>query len=161
MSGEEEFKLMHLDIQAAAVRFAEMLPDVPSDDEDGVCFHGGGSWDKSKFDFELRNSLIVADVLDSPFPPCPEVLQVLREQLERCCQESPPTHCEELIKTIAEVRGVPAKHVSVSSGSSSLMFSFLPRLLDENSRVLILSPMYGEYSHILTHVIGCEMTNSN
>jgi histidinol-phosphate/aromatic aminotransferase/cobyric acid decarboxylase-like protein len=39
------------------------------------------------------------------------------------------------------------------------MFSFLPQLLNEDSHVLVLSPMYGEYSHILTHVIGCHMTN--
>jgi len=38
------------------------------------------------------------------------------------------------------------------------MFSLLPQLLNERSRVLLLSPMYGEYSHILQHVIGCHIT---
>ncbi|MDA8680745.1 GNAT family N-acetyltransferase, partial [Euryarchaeota archaeon] len=70
--------------------------DINLEDGDDVCYHGGKSWDTSKFDFEIRDSLVVADVLDSPFPPCPEALDVLREQLERCCQESPPTQCEEL-----------------------------------------------------------------
>ena len=138
---------------------ADMQADIAAEDEDDLCYHGGQSWDTSRFDFEVRDSLIVADVLDSPFPPCPEALDVLREQLIRCCQESPPTQCEELIETIASVRGVNAKHVAVSSGSSSLMFSFLPQLLNKDSKVLVLSPMYGEYSHILTHVIGCHMTN--
>lgn len=133
--------------------------DIASQKEDDDCYHGGKSWDTSKFNFEIRDSLLVADVLDSPFPPCPEALEVLREQLERCCQESPPTQCEELIETVAIVRGVNAKHVAVSSGSSSLIFSFLPQLLNKDSSVLVLSPMYGEYSHILTNVIECHMTN--
>ena len=38
------------------------------------------------------------------------------------------------------------------------MFSLLPQLLNERIRVLLLSPMYGEYSHILQHVIGCHIT---
>ena len=155
--GETLYYPMYLDPHIARALNAEKISEFEDDEE--VCYHGGKSWDTSKFDFTVRDTLVVADVLDSPFPPCPEALQVLREQLERCCQESPPTQCEELIETIAVTRGVQSKHVAVSSGSSSLMFSFLPQLLTSNSRVLVLSPMYGEYSHILTHVIGCEMTN--
>ena len=155
--GETFYYPMYLDPQLAQTMNAEKISELKHDEE--VCYHGGKSWDTSKFNFEIRDTLVVADVLDSPFPPCPEALHVLREQLERCCQESPPTQCEELIETIAETRGVQSKHVAVSSGSSSLMFSFLPQLLSPSSRVLVLSPMYGEYSHILTHVIGCEMTN--
>ena len=155
--GETFYYPMYLDPQLAQTMNAEKISELEDDEE--VCYHGGKSWDTSKFNFEIRDTLVVADVLDSPFPPCPEALHVLREQLERCCQESPPTQCEELIETIAETRGVQPKHVAVSSGSSSLMFSFLPQLLSSSSRVLVLSPMYGEYSHILTHVIGCEMTN--
>jgi len=157
--GKTHYYPMHLNPQKAFSVHAKQIAQLETIEEDDVCYHGGKSWDASKFDFEIRDSLIVADVLDSPFPPCPEALQVLREQLERCCQESPPTQCEELIETIAHVRGVQTKHVAVSSGSSSLMFSFLPQLLNADSRVLVLSPMYGEYSHILTHVIGCEMTD--
>ena len=157
--GKTHYYPMHLNPQKAFSVHAKQIAQLEAIEEDDVCYHGGKSWDASKFDFEIRDSLIVADVLDSPFPPCPEALQVLREQLERCCQESPPTQCEELIETIAHVRGVQTKHVAVSSGSSSLMFSFLPQLLNANSRVLVLSPMYGEYSHILTHVIGCEVTD--
>ena len=155
--GETFYYPMYLNPQLAQTMNADKISELEDDEE--VCYHGGKSWDTSKFNFEIRDTLVVADVLDSPFPPCPEALHVLREQLERCCQESPPTQCEELIETIAETRGVQSKHVAVSSGSSSLMFSFLPQLLSSSSRVLVLSPMYGEYSHILTHVIGCEMTN--
>ena len=162
--GQTVYCPMHLKAETAMRKFAEKIHDsrefekTGQEDNEDVCYHGGQSWDASKFDFEVRDSLIVADVLDSPFPPCPEVLELLGGQLERCCQESPPTQCEELIQTIAEVRDVPARHVAVSSGSSSLMFSLLPQLLNDQSRVLLLSPMYGEYSHILEHVIGCHIT---
>jgi histidinol-phosphate/aromatic aminotransferase/cobyric acid decarboxylase-like protein/predicted GNAT family N-acyltransferase len=157
--GEALYFPMYLNAKKVAAEHVKRIAQDIAEEEDNVCYHGGKSWDTSGFDFKVRDELIVADVLDSPFPPCPEALGILREQLERCCQESPPTQCEELIETIAEVRGVKANHVSVSSGSSSLMFSFLPQLLNEDSHVLVLSPMYGEYSHIITHVIGCHMTN--
>lgn len=157
--GETLYHPMHINPKKALQRNATRIEKLIADEEEDVCYHGGKSWDTSKFDFKVRDSLVVADVLDSPFPPCPEALEVLSEQLVRCCQESPPTQCEELIETIASVRGVHARHVSVSSGSSSLMFSFLPQLLNKDSRVLVLSPMYGEYSHILTHVVQCKMTN--
>ena len=158
--GETVYFPMYLNVQKVAEEHAQRIAlDIANEQEEDVCYHGGKSWDTSGFDFKIRDELIVADVLDSPFPPCPEALDIIREQLERCCQESPPTQCEELIQTIAEVRGVHSEHVAVSSGSSSLMFSFLPQLLNEDSHVLVLSPMYGEYSHILTHVIGCHMTN--
>ena len=159
LHGETTYHPMHMNVEATFREFAAKISrDKADESSDDACYHGGQSWDTSGFDFEVRDNLVVADVLDSPFPPCPEVLEILHEQLERCCHESPPTQCDELIETIAEVRSVSSHHVVVSSGSSSLMFSLLPRLLDENSRVLLLSPMYGEYSHILEHVIGCHMT---
>ena len=152
--GALEYKTMHMDVASTVKKYKHLIES----NEDDPCYHGGASWDESGFDFSLRDSLIVADVLDSPFPPCPEALEVISNQLERCCQESPPTHSEELIETISSVRGILSQNILVSSGSSSLMFSCLPRLLDQDSKVLILSPMYGEYEHILKHVIGCEIT---
>ena len=129
------------------------------DQNDDACYHGGASWDESGFDFTRRKELVVADVLDSPFPPCPEAMELITENIITTCQESPPTQCEPLIEKISQVRGVPGSNVLVSSGSSSLMFSLMPNLLDKDSRVLILSPMYGEYLHILTHLIGCHVTH--
>ena len=124
-----------------------------------ACYHGGASWDESGFDFIRRKELVVADVLDSPFPPCPEVMQLISENIISSCHESPPTQCEPLIEKISQVRNINAKNILVSSGSSSLMFSLMPNLLNEDSSVLILSPMYGEYLHILTHLIGCHVTH--
>ena len=126
---------------------------------DDACYHGGASWEASGFDFSRRAELVVADVLDSPFPPCPEVVKVISDNLVSACHESPPTHSEPLIRKIAEVRQISDESILVSSGSSSLMFSLLPKLLGSHSRVLVLSPMYGEYLHILTHLISCHVTH--
>ena len=152
--GETKYYPMHINLQKACTINAEILFGR----KERACYHGGDSWKISHFDFDARNSLVVADVLDCPFPPCPEVLQLLHENLERCCRESPPVQCDELIAKIAECRHVNPEHVAVSSGSSSLMFSLLPRLIARHSKVVILSPMYGEYKHILDYIIGCEIT---
>ena len=133
------------------------LISLPEDSD--ACYHGGASWDESGFDFNRRSELVVADVLDSPFPPAPEVMEVISQNLVSSCHESPPTQCEPLIQKIAEVRGIPQDNIIVSSGSSSLMFSLMPRLINQDSKVLILSPMYGEYLHILTHLITCNVTH--
>ena len=37
------------------------------------------------------------------------------------------------------------------------MFLALPTWLDQSSRVTLLDPTYGEYQHILDHVVGCEV----
>ena len=90
--GETVYFPMHMNVVATATAFAKKIKaDVEEEHGDEACYHGGQSWEASKFDFDVRDSLIVADVLDSPFPPCPEALTVIRAHLERCCQESPPT----------------------------------------------------------------------
>lgn len=149
---------MHKNVHATRATIEDMQKNARHEASEAVCFHGGQSWHTSKFDFDVRDSFIVADVLDSPFPPCPDALRVIREQLDRCCMESPPTQCQELVETIAEVRHISTDHLAVSSGSSSLMYSLMPKLLTQRSRVLVLSPMYSEYQHILRHVIGCDIT---
>ena len=83
--------------------------------------------------------------------------EVLRANLPGACRESPPTQSEHLIQCLSEVRGVPEQYLAASSGSSSIMFTVLPRLLDSRSRVLILDPTYGEYKHLLKNVIGCTI----
>ena len=145
-----------LDLAGDNLNQIELIDIVETDD---ACYHGGASWDASGFDFTRRKELIVADVLDSPFPPSPEVMQVIAENLVSSCHESPPTQCAPLIDKIAQVRNISPDEILVSSGSSSLMFSLLPRLLNDESSVLILSPMYGEYLHILNHLINCHITH--
>jgi histidinol-phosphate/aromatic aminotransferase/cobyric acid decarboxylase-like protein len=43
------------------------------------------------------------------------------------------------------------------AGSSALIYLAFRHWLDRSSRVLILDPTYGEYSHILENVIGCKV----
>lgn len=38
-----------------------------------------------------------------------------------------------------------------------MIFTFFPNFVFKNSKVLILDPMYGEYAHILEHIIGAKV----
>ena len=161
-AGEVVFYPMIVSIDQLMLLVGKEINDLEIDDlnqNHDACYHGGASWAASGLDFNRRRELVVADVLDSPFPPCPEVIELISDNLISSCHESPPTQCEPLINKISQVRTIEEANILVSSGSSSLMFSLLPNLLNKDSRVLILSPMYGEYLHILTHVIGCHITH--
>ena len=89
--GQTVYYPMHMSVNAVLKSHAKKIQADREDEAgDDACYHGGQSWETSKFDFDVRDSLIVADVLDSPFPPCPEALDVIREQLERCCRNHRP-----------------------------------------------------------------------
>ena len=123
-------------------------------------YHGGAFFDAIGNDFStLENStkVISADVLDAWFDPSPKVIEKVRQYLSFALRTSPPTHCEGLIKTISEQRRIPQENIIVGSGSSDLIFSFFPHVLNKGDRVLILDPMYGEYAHILEDVIDVEL----
>ena len=125
-----------------------------------VCFHGGASFDAvgTCFDsLERRTSIINADVLDAWFPPSPLVIDALREHLPWLMSTSPPTMSEGLRRCIASARGLDEDNVLPGAGSSALIYLAFRHWLDRSSRVLILDPTYGEYSHILENVIGCKV----
>jgi histidinol-phosphate/aromatic aminotransferase/cobyric acid decarboxylase-like protein/predicted GNAT family N-acyltransferase len=124
------------------------------------CYHGGAFFGAIGDDFDdlgRRHGVISADVLDAWFPPSPAVVRTLQEELPWILSTSPPTHGEGLVRTISEVRGVPSETVVLGAGSSALIFSALRRWLDSSSRVLILDPMYSEYEHVLSSVVGCQV----
>ena len=125
-----------------------------------ACYHGGRSWETSGLVLADRGTrMVVADVLDAYFPPAPGVGRVI---VEACGEKvggagvraSPPTDGRPLIETIAEVQGLRPCDIIVSSGSSSIMFSILPRLIKRGGRVLTITPTYGEYGHVFASV--CE-----
>ncbi len=125
-----------------------------------ACFHGGAFFDTigPRFDDLSRAAEIInADVLDAWFPPAPAVVDALSEYLPWLLRTSPPTDCGGLVAAIAAARGVRPVNLLVGAGSSDLIFRALPRWLREGSRVLLLDPTYGEYSHILERVIGCQV----
>jgi histidinol-phosphate/aromatic aminotransferase/cobyric acid decarboxylase-like protein len=125
-----------------------------------ACFHGGAFFDSigPRFDaLERSKTIINADVLDAWFPPSPKVLAALEEHLPWLLRTSPPTGCEGLIETIAQVRGVGPENILPGAGSSDLIFRALRHWLRSESHALILDPTYGEYAHVLEQVIGCTV----
>lgn len=124
------------------------------------CFHGGAFFEAVGDGFEKldrRDSIINADVLDAWFPPAPGVIETLKEHLPWLLRTSPPTDCGGLIRTVAERRGLREATLLPGAGSSDLIFRALRHWLNPRSRVLILDPTYGEYGHVLSEVIGCQV----
>lgn len=124
------------------------------------CYHGGAFFKAigEGFDhLERHQQVINADVLDAWFPPAPSVIETVTEYLPWLARTSPPTHSEGLIETISESRGVPQNCVLPGAGSSALIFLALREWLTPSSKVLMLDPSYGEYSHVCEQVIGCQV----
>ena len=96
-------------------------------------------------------------MLDAWFPPAPAVLSTIRDHLDWLIRTSPPTGCEGLIETISRVRGVPISNILTGAGSSDLIFLAFQQWLTRESRVLLLDPTYGEYTHVCQQVIGCHV----
>ena len=124
------------------------------------CFHGGSFFQAVGDTFASlgkSRTVINADVLDAWFPPAPGVLTALHEHFPWLLRTSPPAASDGLIKTIANARGVAPSNILPGAGSSDLIFRALRHWLTHSSRVLILDPTYGEYSHVLEQVIGCSV----
>jgi histidinol-phosphate/aromatic aminotransferase/cobyric acid decarboxylase-like protein len=125
-----------------------------------ACFHGGAFFDAvgPEFDhLERRHRIINADVLDAWFPPSPRVVAALQQDLTWLLRTSPPTGCEGMVRAIARARGVRPENILPGAGSSDLIFLSLRHWLNPSSRVLILDPTYGEYAHVLEHVVRCRV----
>jgi histidinol-phosphate/aromatic aminotransferase/cobyric acid decarboxylase-like protein len=123
-------------------------------------FHGGASFQAIGVDLqhlENREGVIDADVLDSWYPPSPSIVRAIEPHLEWLIKTSPPTHGDGLRQAIAESRGVDPDHILIGAGSSALMFLLFPQLLNVESNVTILDPMYGEYAHLVQHVVGATL----
>lgn len=124
------------------------------------CFHGGAFFEAvgEEFDdLERLKTIINADVLDAWFPPSPRVLKALGDHLPSLLRTSPPTGCDGMARAIARARGVDPNCILPGAGSSDLIFLALRHWLSPTSRVLLLDPTYGEYSHVLEKVIGCRV----
>ncbi|HEX4264137.1 MAG TPA: histidinol-phosphate transaminase [Verrucomicrobiae bacterium] len=125
-----------------------------------ACFHGGAFFEAlgPEFDhLERRHRIVNADVLDAWFPPSPRVMAALGEDLSWLLRTSPPTSCEGMVHAIARARGVRPENILPGAGSSDLIFLALRHWLTPSSRVLILDPTYGEYAHVLKHVVRCRV----
>ena len=124
------------------------------------CFHGGAFFDGIGVEFNNlseKNKIINADVLDAWFPPAPKIQEIIESDLPWIIKTSPPTNSEGFIKTISEHRNLNQNSILPGAGSSDLIFRVFNHWLKPSSKVLILDPTYGEYSHILNHVIKCKV----
>lgn len=123
-------------------------------------YHGGKFFEAIGEDFatlEKWEHVINADVLDAWFDPSPKVLEKIKNHLAFIIRTSPPNYSKGLIETISQLRGVPKENILTGGGSSDLIFTFFPRTVGKDDKVLILDPMYGEYQHILENVIGANV----
>ena len=124
------------------------------------CFHGGAFFDAIGTDFgalERRTSIISADVLDAWFPPSQKVLDTLTEHIGWLLRTSAPTTSEGMGEAIARARKVEVENILPGAGSSDLVYLAFRQWLNNNSRVLILDPTYGEYAHVLERIIACRV----
>ncbi len=125
-----------------------------------VCFHGGTFFEAvgAEFDhLERRNKIINADVLDAWFSPSSRVIAALQRDLPWLLRTSPPTGCEGMVRAVARARGLSPENVLPGAGSSDLIFLALRQWVNPSSRALILDPTYGEYAHVLEHVVRCRV----
>lgn len=124
------------------------------------CYHGGAFFDAIGTEFDdLRrvNDIINADVLDAWFDPPPQLLNEIQQHLAWICKTSPPTDCSGMARAIAKARGLQPYNILPGAGSSDLIFLAFREWLTPASRVLILDPTYGEYTHVLEHIIKCQV----
>lgn len=124
------------------------------------CFHGGAFFEAigEEFDrLERRDEIINADVLDAWFPPAPEAIKAVRDALPWLMSTSPPIHASGMTRIIAKHRGIPFESVLAGAGSSDLIYLAFHKWLSCDSRVLMLDPTYGEYSHVCENVIKCHI----
>ncbi len=122
--------------------------------------HGSGSMEALEqvlAGHASRDSVISADVLDSWYGPSPLVLERIRSNLDFLVSSSPPTHGDGLRNSIAKARNINSESILIGSGTSSLMFLAIPRIVESGDLVSVLDPMYGEYRHLCEQVIGAKV----
>ena len=130
------------------------------DKEGDSCFLGGAFFEGIGVEFnnlDEKDNIISADVLDAWFPPAPKIQEVIQSYLPWIIKTSPPTNSEGYIKTISEHRSLNRESILPGAGSSDLIFRIFNQWLRPSSKVLILDPTYGEYSHILNKIIKCKV----
>lgn len=167
-SGRVSYELMKIDAEGFQRHGARLLrassaPSGQSNPESAPpakAYHGGAFFEAigPRFDaLDAKDEVISADVLDAWFDPAPEAVAAIGQHLAFAMRTSPPTHAEGVLEVLAESRGLPQAHFALGAGSSDLMFRAMRLWVGKHSRVLLPDPTYGEYGHLLEHVIGCNL----
>jgi histidinol-phosphate/aromatic aminotransferase/cobyric acid decarboxylase-like protein/GNAT superfamily N-acetyltransferase len=115
------------------------------------CMHGGAGLEA------LDPEGIHADVLDAWFPPAPAVTACIADHAARDVGTTPPAHSAHMLEALAKSRGMPPSSFVLGAGSSDLIYRCFWAWLTPASHVLLLSPTYAEYEHVL-RAIGCRVT---
>ncbi|MEY4567116.1 MAG: Histidinol-phosphate aminotransferase 1 [Planctomycetota bacterium] len=171
-SGDVEFELMMIDnlqIDEALKRFEKVRARIgwsvhwnfsfPRIREIN-CYHGGASIESlccNPDKLESQKTIINADVLDAWFPVSPSALSAMADHISWLAKTSPPVLSYDLEKTIGKQRGIDPNSVLAGAGSSDLIFRAFQNWLDYSSRVLLVTPCYGEYEYVCRQVIGCQV----
>jgi len=109
------------------------------------CPHGTGSPN-----VDPASGIVRADVLDAWFP------LPFRPSISRDEMRMTPQDPDRLIRAIARARDVPPENIIVAPGSSALMYTVFPIWFPPASRVVVITPTYQEYTHLLD-VLGCRV----
>jgi histidinol-phosphate/aromatic aminotransferase/cobyric acid decarboxylase-like protein/predicted GNAT family N-acyltransferase len=122
-------------------------------------FHGGASYEVlgARPSSGRRAEIIAADVLDAWFPPAPGVGDALTEDVDYLAATSPPAEAGQLRSAIAASIGIEPTALAIGAGLSDLIFRSLPHWVDETGSALLIEPQYGEYRHVLEHLVGCRV----
>ena len=125
-----------------------------------ACYHGGAFFDAIGTAFETLEKacdVVSADVLDAWFPACPAAVAEVEKRLAWTLGTSPPAACDGLVNAIAAARRIPPSNIVVGAGSSDIIFRCFQKWLTGFDSVLVVTPTYGEYVHVLDNVIGCKV----
>lgn len=125
--------------------------------EPSNCVHGGGSIEVT----HQTNNVLPADVLDAWYSPPPSVVSLFDRDMTWHIRTTPPGIYKDLVLAIAKNRNVDSSHILLGAGSSDLIYRTFLTWLTPQSRVLLITPTYGEYPHILNNVIGCHVKVHN
>jgi histidinol-phosphate/aromatic aminotransferase/cobyric acid decarboxylase-like protein len=172
-SGAVTFELMHGEVAEITTKILDEYGptlnrlgpalawrlDMPFRPGADACEHGGASFDAIGAGFATlnrRREVVAADVLDAWFPPAPGVIEALVADPAWTARTSPPVRADGLVAGIATARHLDPESIVVGAGSSDLIFRAFGRWLTPASRVLIVDPSYGEYSHVIESVVGCR-----
>lgn len=109
------------------------------------CPHGMGSPN-----VDPASGIVRADVLDAWFP-MPFKSCISSDEMRMTPQDP-----DRLIRAIARARDVPPENIIVAPGSSALMYTVFPIWFGPASRVVVITPTYQEYTHLLD-VLGCHV----
>jgi histidinol-phosphate aminotransferase len=105
--------------------------------------------DLKAYHVETINCDIKLHANENPFPPSPELLQLLQSSLDNFeLNRYPDPDCTELKQAIASKTGQSVDHLTIGNGSDELIQLILQVFCDDGDYVAFPDPTFGMYSII-------------